>query len=98
MSSEYTLKGSSSCIHNSHEMYFTKILTSLQKTGGKFTKYQVQVLMTMFKVNAFPGDEEICQIARSLSTTKERIKHWFEKRRYCKRREGVLHKGEYSYQ
>ena len=70
----------------------------MHKTEEKLTKYQVQVLVTMFQANAFPGNEEISQIATSLSITKERIKNWFEVRRWRKRKEGELRKSECSYQ
>ena len=84
--------------YSSHNVCLTKIFISLHKTGERLTKYQVQVLMTMFQDNAFPGDEEIGRLARSLNTKKQRIKTWFDTMRAKKRKEGVLYNGEYSYQ
>ena len=64
------------------------------KTVKRMTNYQNQMLLKMFEANAYPGKEELCQIARSLSTSVERIVRWMTKMRLKKRANGVLLKGE----
>ena len=72
----------------------TKIWPSLYKAGERLTKYQSQELMKMFQANVYPGKEEICQAAISLSTTYARIKCWLREMRKKKRARGALLEGE----
>ena len=67
----------------------------MHTTEEKYTKYQTQVLMTMYEANPCPGIEELCQIASSLGTSKRRINRWFIRMRCKKKLEGVQVLREY---
>ena len=62
------------------------------------TESQKQVLMEMFQASAYPGKGEMCLVARSISTSKARIKQWLIRIRTMKRLEGELHEGEHKLQ
>ena len=64
------------------------------KTDERITKYQKQVLTIMLQKKDFLSEEEICGVAMTLSTSKERIERWMSEIRKKKTPEGTLLEGE----
>ena len=59
------------------------------------TPYQIKVLMKEFNASPFLKKEQQNQLARLLNVSEKRIAAWYARRRFAKRQEALLAKGEY---
>ena len=67
---------------------------ALDLRKGKMSPNNVQTLMKIFRINAYPRIEEIYQLAMSLNVTKRKVHNWFCYMRHKTAEEGLLDKGE----
>ena len=70
------------------------MIAALDMKSTRMTETQTQILMEMFKANAYLKKEEKCQLAKSLNSTKQKIASWFKYMRHKNVREGMLNPSE----
>ena len=59
------------------------------------TAHQQHILWKLTEAKLYLKNEESYQLAQLLNISEPRIKCWFSKKRYAKRRKGLLHEGEW---
>ena len=76
------------------EMFTTGTPSELRVKYKNWSKCQTEQLIKSFDANVYPKKEELCQLAKSLNTSRKRIANWFGHMRHRKRAQGMLIEGE----
>ena len=60
----------------------------------KWNKREKEKLLEIFNSKVYPEREELCQLAKSLNTSRKRVDNWFSNMRSKKIAEGMLLESE----
>ena len=81
-------------MYSSWEYCFTETPPRHIRRRKNWNKHEREILMNLFNAKAYPEKEELCQLAKSLNTSYEKISRWFCRRRLEKKAQQMLLESE----